>query len=388
MLKDNLPILFQKYINNTLTASELAELTAYLNTLSEQDFSDLVDATVEVKGNAEFDQETIFQEIVKQVPQQEKSILQRGVHFIFSHWKMVAAALLILGCSYILLQRNPQMAPRMAQHIAAQNNPTAPENMITLADGTHVDFAKLAADTIHHKGLILTRLSDGTLAINRKVEKELFNQDLHHQIVAPKGNTLKIKLPDESLVLLNSGSSMAMAVSYGRLNRHVTLQGEAFFEVTHLADIPFTVATKNTTVQVLGTTFNVSAYPQDKQVKTTLLTGSVHIQAGNKQLLLKPGQQAQVARDSQMELIKNVDINAVLAWREGYFKFKDESIQVILEELAKWYPITEIAIDPAIDEKFTGSLKRSKKLTDVLDGISQISALKFQFQEGRVHVMK
>lgn len=181
---------------------------------------------------------------------------------------------------------------------------------------------------------------------------------------------------------------MAMAVSYGRLNRHVTLQGEAFFEVTHLADIPFTVATKNTTVQVLGTTFNVSAYPQDKQVKTTLLTGSVHIQAGNKQLLLKPGQQAQVARDSQMELIKNVDINAVLAWREGYFKFKDESIQVILEELAKWYPITEIAIDPAIDEKFTGSLKRSKKLTDVLDGISQISALKFQFQEGRVHVMK
>src|SRR5690606_29155012 len=179
-------------------------------------------------------------------------------------------------------------------------------------------------------------------------------------------------LPDGTKVFLNSGSIFKISSDFNEQNRKSELSGEAFFEVAHNPQKPFLVKTKDYQVKVLGTQFNVKSYPTSKESRTSLLKGSVQVNSAESNMMLKPGQQAIGQSGNELKMAK-ANFREVLAWREGYFRFQNASVRDIMNDILNWYDIKDVIYEFNSDEHFTGSIKRSRGLKDVLQSMEKIS---------------
>jgi transmembrane sensor len=193
----------------------------------------------------------------------------------------------------------------------------------------------------------------------------------------PTGRTYRVELSDGTAVWLNNVSELTFPVAFNKSKeRIVTLKGEAYFEVFHDASRPFKVNVNGTEVTVLGTKFNINTFNKGT-VTTTLLEGSVKI--ANKQMvrLLRPGQQA-IAGQGDIS-ISNADLQKAIAWKNGYFSFREEEIEPILEQIARWYNI-EIKysgnLSPGLH--YSGKIPRSETLEEVLIILTDITGLQFK----------
>ncbi|MDR2284062.1 MAG: FecR domain-containing protein [Sphingobacterium sp.] len=391
MDNNRLRLLFNKYLNGTLTEPEAVEFDTLMEGMEEKEFSGLVDQSVELEENRAFQEDKVFQDIMTRIEEDEPTVVVP----LYRRWKYlgkIAAVALLVGVVGYGLWKQETGEERLAvlSPVEGGIDLELPKDdaLITLADGKQLSLADVGKDTLHYKGLALLRSDDGTIVMQQNREADFFQADERHRFAAPKGVVLRLMLPDASIVNLNSDSQVEISGSFGKQQREVTLSGEAFFEVAHDKTVPFVVHAKNTVITVLGTQFNMSAYKADRNVATTLLSGSVQVDAAKARLRIKPGQQAQVNSAAGIEVKDKVDMGQVLAWKDGYFRFKEESIKNIMSDLAKWYPIAGVEFKAGSTDLFTGSFKRSKKLSEVLANIEQVSDLRFDIQEGRVVVMK
>jgi len=390
--KKRINILFQKHLKGELTLEEREELKQGMQMLDEDTFSAWVDEYIAVEENHDFSKDTVRDRIKNRIAAQDRIT---PIRRLIKHPLIAIAAMLFLVLSVVLwLYRTGehQESLKLVEKRGRLNAeelilPDEEEAMVTLADGTQMVFTTV--DTVRHKGLEIVRTADGSLVMKQEnSEQHYFDEDARHRVVAPRGVALHVVLPDSSSVWLNSGSSISIWASYNQQNRSVELSGEGYFDVQHDKNKPFYVTAKDVEVKVLGTVFNLSAYDLDKEVKATLIEGKVDVSASRNSLILRPGEQAVVREDASMQLHKDVNINLVMAWKDGFFRFRDEPIANIMRELQKWYPISAVEIPEGNMDKFTGSIRRSKKLTDILAAIEEVSDLSFVVKEGRVIVMK
>jgi ferric-dicitrate binding protein FerR (iron transport regulator) len=131
-------------------------------------------------------------------------------------------------------------------------------------------------------------------------------------------------------------------------------------------------------VEVLGTHFNVDAYPDESSINTTLLEGAVRV---NNKVVLKPGQQAQVANNS-IKTINNANIAKVMAWKNGLFNFEDASLREVMQQLARWYDLQIVYEQNVPDMYFEGEMSRDMNLSQVLDGL-QKTGVRFRIEAGK-----
>ncbi len=156
---------------------------------------------------------------------------------------------------------------------------------------------------------------------------------------ATKGKTLTLTLPDGSTVTLNSGSSLRYPSAFTTEKREVQLDGEAFFEVTHNPQKPFIVKTEKLTTEVLGTSFNIEAFPSQNEARVTLVTGKVRVQAGAQQCELLPSQQAVFQKTTQQMQVQNVATNDFTDWKEGILRFRESSLPTVVQKIEKFYGV-------------------------------------------------
>ncbi|HVU95758.1 MAG TPA: FecR domain-containing protein [Puia sp.] len=183
----------------------------------------------------------------------------------------------------------------------------------------------------------------------------------------PKGGEDKkeLLLADGSKVLLNVASTLRYPETFTGSERVVELSGEAYFEVKPNAARPFRVLVKDAEVDVLGTSFNVRAYGDESVCKTTLIDGSVSIESRSDKKKLTPGQQGIITYPStgDIAIVPRVDIGDVMAWKTGYFVFRNEEFQVVARVLERYYNV-EIEYDQNIAvTRVSGSVSRAKDLT-------------------------
>jgi ferric-dicitrate binding protein FerR (iron transport regulator) len=179
----------------------------------------------------------------------------------------------------------------------------------------------------------------------------------------PRGGQFMLTLPDGTMVWLNSASDVTYPVAFGS-ERRVKLSGEAFFAVAKDAKRPFYVETAGETIQVLGTSFNVKAYPDDSAEATTLIDGGVSVSSSEKSLKLKPGEQAFEKTGSISLLHPNVQ--AVTAWRRGFFSLQDADIKDIMKQFGRYYDVQVIFKGAISPEKYTGLVSRDLDLSDAM----------------------
>jgi len=194
----------------------------------------------------------------------------------------------------------------------------------------------------------------------------------YHTLTTPRGGQYKVQLPDGTDVWLNAESAIVYPTAFTGDQRKVKVTGEVYFEVAKQAGKPFVVDVDGkAVVEVLGTHFNISAYTDEKNIKTTLLEGSVRILHHREMAVLRPGQQAQIA-DLEINVINNPDIETVMAWRNGVFHFNNARLDEVLRQLARWYDVDIVYEKEIPGIVFKGDLKRDLNLSQALIILSQL----------------
>lgn len=165
----------------------------------------------------------------------------------------------------------------------------------------------------------------------------------------PRGQKLGIQLPDGSLVKLNAESSITYPETFdNEAQRLVTLEGEAFFEVASDPSKPFTVQSGDLRTTVLGTSFNINAYPEKDQMEVTVATGEVQVRPATsnssndtlESVVLTPAEQAQFSIQSGQLTKRTVSLDAAITWRDGILRFEGSTLSEIVPELERWYGVT------------------------------------------------
>jgi transmembrane sensor len=131
------------------------------------------------------------------------------------------------------------------------------------------------------------------------------------------------------------------------------------------ARMPFKVQVNNTEVRVLGTHFNIMAYNNEPFIRTTLLEGSVHVSKGAVEKTLVPGQQASVSGNGAVT-VDNANVEAAVAWKNGYFNFDRDDIQTVMRKLARWYDMDVVFEGKISGDEFSGKIRRNVKASKAL----------------------
>ncbi|WP_285009320.1 FecR family protein [Pedobacter faecalis] len=255
--------------------------------------------------------------------------------------------------------------------------------VLTLANGDTLNLSSVKAGVvIGAEGLTYTdgaRVGGPNATANPGSAEEITAE-------TPRGGTYRIQLSDGTLVVMNSESKLTFAQYFNDQSRIVELSGEAYFEVAKDPARPFVVKTNGQEVRVLGTHFNINSYTQNRSIRTTLLEGSVRVTASNSELILTPGYQA-VLTGGQLSQAK-ADLEEAVSWKDGYFRFNNESITDIMSKLARWYDIDVAYEGDITDEGFTGTISRFKKISDVLAMLETTKTVHFKIEGRRVTVMR
>ena len=222
---------------------------------------------------------------------------------------------------------------------------------------------------------------------DREIEKNT-KEVRYNKIEIPKGGEYRVTLGDGTRVFLNSQTELRFPESFVNTKQRVVyLTGEAYFEVAKDSLKPFIVQCKDYMVKVLGTSFNVNNYEEDKVSKTTLSTGKVEIDMEGELTTLKPGQQA-IIREGKID-VKEVDVETYTTWMYENFRFQSESIEEIMTKLSRWYVMDVFYMNESVKNyHFTGYLPRYAKITDVLELLSLTTNIEFNVKGKTVTVME
>ncbi|MDB5122411.1 MAG: hypothetical protein JWP94_540 [Mucilaginibacter sp.] len=208
-----------------------------------------------------------------------------------------------------------------------------------------------------------------------------------NNVTTPNGGQWRVVLPDGTKVWLNAASSFTYPTSFAGPVRVVQLSGEAYLEVAKDKRHPFIVKTRQQQVEVLGTHFNINAYPNELSIRTTLAEGRVKVSGSTGQTrILAPGQQAVLSGEGLT--VVEADVEEALAWKNGYFRFNDERIQSVMRKLSRWYNI-DVQYSSAVSPNgLNGKISRYKNISQVLNALEATKMVHFKMEGRRVTVMQ
>lgn len=263
--------------------------------------------------------------------------------FRLQYWLGWAAVLLLPLCiGYFLLHKSLLQDKEETLTTVSVVTPGSSKAILTMADGSVVNLKEVKSFQLEEKDGTLIAKDSACLSYKTDVQQVGENYEpVYNKVDIPRGGEYSLILSDGTIVYLNAMSSLRYPVNFVGDIREVELTGEAYFQVKKDPAKPFIVKTKDLRVQVLGTEFNVSAYPEDKTVKTTLVEGSVRVNTGleSEPVVLKPSQQAKFCKSSGKMSVKEVDVSMFIAWKNGMFDIRDWHLEDIMTYLARWYDI-------------------------------------------------
>ena len=267
--------------------------------------------------------------------------------------------------------------------------------ILTLGNNSKIVLDEASEGEIAQEGGVsILKTEKGELVYKVKNSNKLSSDDLNkfNTISTPMGGKFKVILPDGSLVVLNAASTLKYPVHFDENLRKVSFTGEAYFEIAKKVDIhnkrvPFYVHSNNQIVEVLGTHFNITSYDNEEYSKTTLLEGSVKIineKSTSAAKILMPGQQAVIKRGDVQTKIMIADEAQALAWKDGYFLFKNTNIKDVVNELERWYNV-DIQYDHSSEfENITGYISRNVKISSVLKMLQLSGIVNYEINGSKI----
>lgn len=201
----------------------------------------------------------------------------------------------------------------------------------------------------------------------------------YNTLNVPKGGEYSLILPDGSRVWLNSETTLRFPVQFSGGKRVVYLSGEAYFRVKKDTSAAFHVCTKQQEITVLGTTFNVSAYENDRFTETTLIEGKVAVEGGAERVVMKPSEQYILDKRSGVGELKEVETEFYTSWIDGKFYFTSFTFEEIVKKLERWYDFTMIYEEDDIRQmRFSGVIKKHRPIEEMLRFLEKTTDIHFK----------
>lgn len=329
--------------------------------------------------------EEVWSGIKGSLPAESKRVIR-----IIPGFRLWQAAILVLGLSlgyFFIIHRPSHQPAAVSQQKTKDILPGSNKAILTLGDGTAIilDSAKNGV-LAQQSGTQILKTGTGQLAYSASRGKTA--EMLYNKVSTPRGGQYQLTLPDGSKVWLNAASSIRFPVAFAGRDRKVEITGEAYFEVTKNKSKPFKVSILPTLteVEVFGTQFNINAYTDEATLKTTLVEGSVKVTKGGAIQMLSPGQQARINAAGQISLNASVNMDEVLAWKNGLFIFDHNDIREIMRQISKWYNVDVEYRGEPIHLTFSGIVSRNSNVSKTLQIMEQ-AGVKFIIEENKIIVM-
>jgi ferric-dicitrate binding protein FerR (iron transport regulator) len=385
--KEEFLVLYQKYLDGECSPAEKELLAAY---------SDDMHLPDDVWTEQDTDPLEVRARIWQKLSENRREaivIMPKRTNY---RWLWAAASLVLMavlaGLLFMPAKKNN------ATNIVAKKDktiilPGSNKAYLTLANGNKIvlDDAKngqLAASA----GVKVSKTANGVVVY--KFDRKPGGQGHPaipeiNTITTPRGGQYQVILEDGTKVQLNAASSIKFPEFFNGSNREIELDGEAYFEVAKDKAHPFIVKANGTQVQVFGTHFNINAYSDNPDITTTLLEGSVKMSKGTAAVMLLPGQQGTVNQSGSSIKVSQADVEANMAWINGFFVFHDQSIINIMRQVSRWYDVDIQYQDAEVQEnEFGGTISKYKDIKELLDNIKLTGSIHYKIEGRRVIIMK
>lgn len=273
--------------------------------------------------------------------------------------RIAAAIVLCFGLAYYFSINNLN-GPTLQENSISKSNTNENSIILELENGKkEIITSNGVRNILNDEGKIVGVQQGTNLNYKDASDENTPEKLVYNKLTIPFGKVFQITLSDNTIVHLNAGSSIRYPVKFIKgKNRDVYLEGEAFFDVTKNTEHPFIVHTNDMNVEVLGTKFNVSSYPEDTTVNTVLVEGSVAINSteNENKTMLKPGHKADWKKQNGSVLVNNVDTTIYTAWIDGRVVFDHIPFKNILKKLERHYNVSIQNNNPQLAEEiFTAS---------------------------------
>ena len=364
-----LQYLFEKYFDKTISSDERVELADLLN--AETNRKEMINLFSETWQKYDGDGKIISA---------EKSDEMLG-HIIgattatamvapvrkLKWWRIAAAAaiLVFLVGGYLLVTNKRNAEPVIVNNLQNDVNPGSYKAKLTLADGSAIVLDSAGLGELAKQGNTSIVNKDAQLVYNPSgITKDV----LYNTLSTAKGETYSMTLSDGSKVWLNSASSIRFPVAFYGNERLVETTGEVYIKVAKNTAQPFIASTNGMQVLALGTEFNINSYSDEEKISTTLIEGSVKVtNGGASAITLEPGQQTVLKNNGHLSAATTVNINEIIAWKDGWFHFESADLKTILRQFERWYDVEVIYEGAVKNRKFFTVIKRSSTLKNVLE---------------------
>ncbi|TDX01847.1 FecR family protein [Dinghuibacter silviterrae] len=281
---------------------------------------------------------------------------------------VAAAVLLTISIIGLVHRTHRQAAPEVAS-VQQDKLPGTDKAVLTLAGGNTVVLDSAHSGLIQQQGGARVVNQAGGL-LSYESNNDNHNPPLFNMVTTGRGGQYRLVLSDGTKVWLDAASSLNFPTEFSGKTREVTMTGQAYFEVASNSKHPFIVHSGNSEVKVLGTHFNINAYPDEPVEATTLLEGAVQVTSRGKAVILAPGEQLRVAADVMSVSSANVD--EVVAWKDGVFNFDDMSLYLAMRQIARWYDVDVVYKGNVPDKPLLGYIPRNTKLSVILQLLSKV----------------
>lgn len=304
-------------------------------------------------------------------------------------WYGVAAAVVILlSVGGMLLWNSGEIEEKpvqVAKKVTIQ--PGKSQAILVLSSGEEVAMGNVSRQLEEKDGTSVVVSETGRISYQSAEGKGGISKDtarVMNRLVIPRGGEFNLTLSDGTRVWLNAETELRYPVQFNGKERVVYLKGEAYFEVSKNKEKPFLVQVDDMSVKVYGTEFNVNTY---NKIETVLVTGSVGMNQGGKEVLLKPNQKGVFDQVSGKITVEDVDVLAYVSWKNGDFIFRNESLNSIMDKLSRWYGLEVLYQDAGLqDVRLSGNLKRYKDVRELFVSFEKISDARFKVQGNKVIV--
>lgn len=376
-----------KFISQSITKSELDQLSDWLEQPeNEQIFKDYIKVNYALDYNmANFNAETAKHTVLKIID--ADNIKPRRIRTLKYYRYAAAAVIAILLSSAVFFFRNaPTSNPESITNVSPAILPGTNKAILTLDNGERITLEK--GEKVNTDQMS----SDGENLLYKQGH-ETDKKTTFNYLTVPRRGQFFVQLSDGTKVWLNSESKLKYPVTFvkGKTRLVELIYGEAYFDVSHSINhngSGFKVNTKVQDVEVLGTEFNIKAYNGEGKIFTTLVHGRIEISNGINKKVLNSGFQSVVAVDKDDVTVSKVNVTDEIAWKNGFFRFREKTLGEILIVLARWYDATLIYKN---EERkhivFSGVLKRSDSIEELLNKIQKTGAVRFKIEDNKIIVI-
>jgi transmembrane sensor len=307
----------------------------------------------------------------------------------FMRYAAVLIPFMLIAAAAWYFLKEPQQMDLVSIDEAVK--PGSQKATLILADGGEIEL-----DGKHE----FPELKQGDIKVTKKQNSLLYTPlkkiqkratQLYNELITPRGGSYSITLADQTEVILNAGSTLRFPVEFLDSVRQVFLEGEAYFKVAHDGK-PFIVTSDEMDVRVLGTTFNISSYDDEPDVKATLVEGKVKVDWNSanpeESRILKPNDQAVLSKGDLSIKVNEVNTSLYTSWIQGKFEFNKDNLELVMKRLARWYDFEyEFKNNAARNFHFTARIDNNQSISSILEMLQMTTDVKFEIKDNTIIVL-